>query len=228
MTIRYPAVTLTLLALCVIDGGGPAVLADQAKTGASARRPAIETEDDARKIVLLIRKTFATVHQANVSGNYSVFRDLAAPSVRSSMSLVRLGEYFKPLREQDTDLSRALLTMPKFRKPPAIVKDKFLVLNGYIPGNPSRIDFNLTYQRVGGRWRFVNIAIKPGGAENGAASARSAQPDETRTAARKSPPPLPNKKPSGSAASRTPSTWVTGTTTLEKSRGPASPSGARD
>jgi len=162
--------------------------AEEAKPAQKDRRPAIRTNADARQIVLLIRSTFATVHQANISGNYSVFRDLAAPSLRASMSLVRLGDYFKPLREAKADLSRALLTMPKFSKKPVILKDKFLFLKGYFPGGDNRINFNLTYQRVRGRWRFVNVVIKPKPtAEPSAAS-------ELHKLSRHEPPPLPEPK----------------------------------
>jgi len=167
--------------------------------------------------VLLIRSTFATVHQANVSGNYSVFRDLAAPSLRASMSLVRLGDYFKPLREANADLSRALMTLPKFKKPPTILKDKSLTMRGYFPGGEDRIDFSLTYQRVKGRWRFVNVAIKP---------ARTAEttPDKPATprapkTSESAPPPLPVAKPRQRAQADAPAATgsIERTTTISKS-----------
>jgi hypothetical protein len=214
MVIRLAAF-LTIAAFACIPLSGNEATAQEAKAPPKASQPAIRTKADARRIVLLIRSTFATVHQANISGNYSVFRDLAAPSLRASMSLVRLGDYFKPLREANADLSRALLTMPKFRKPPRILKGKFLVLHGFFPGE-NRIDFNLTYQRVKGRWRFVNVAIKP----EGLADAKPEKPAEPapKTSKRVTPPP-PTAKPRQRAQASAPRSTgsLTRTTTISKS-----------
>jgi len=224
MVIRAAAALLIVAAFACPPFSGDEASAQEAKSPIAASQPAIRTKADARRIVLLIRSTFATVHQANISGNYSVFRDLAAPSLRASMSLVRLGDHFKPLREAKADLSRALLTMPKFRKPPVILREKFLVLEGFFPGGKDRIDFNLTYQRVGGSWRFVNVAIKP--ARLAAAKPeKPAAPPAPKTSERSLPPPpaaKPRQRAEGPApADSTAAPATTGslarTTTIRKS-----------
>ena len=191
----FIAVLLVCLASALLTPETPAFAQEQ-QANAKARKPAIQSDADARRIVRLVRGTFAAVHQANVSGNYAVFRDLAAPSLRSSMSLLDLANYFAPLREQNADLGRALMTLPKFPEKPVILREKFLVLKGYIPGEP-RIAFNFTDQRVRGRWRFVNIAIKPVMAAAAAAAApadRRAKPEAQMKEA--SAPPAPAQRPS--------------------------------
>ncbi len=219
MVIRLAAAVLTVAAFACLAFGGKEAAAEQAKPP-PASQPAIRTDADARRIVLLIRSTFASVHQANISGNYSVFRDLAAPSLRASMSLVRLGDYFKPLREANADLSRALLTMPKFDKPPVILKGKFLVLKGHFPG-ADRIDFDLTYQRVSASWRFVNVAIKPADLADPKPEKPAAAP-APRTSERASPPPpAAGPRPRAQAASPDATGSVARTTTISKSAAPA-------
>ena len=188
----FIAVLLVCLASALLTPETPAFAQEQ-QANAKARKPAIQSDADARRIVRLVRGTFAAVHQANVSGNYAVFRDLAAPSLRSSMSLLDLANYFAPLREQNADLGRALMALPKFPEKPVILRDKFLVLKGYIPGEP-RIAFNFTYQRVRGRWRFVNIAIKPVTAAAAAPADRRAKPEAQMKEA--SAPPAPAQRPS--------------------------------
>lgn len=217
MVIRLAAAFAIIAAFACLPCSGDEASAQEAKSPKAASQPAIRTKADARRIVLLIRSTFATVHQANISGNYSVFRDLAAPSLRASMSLVRLGDFFKPLREVNADLSRALLSMPKFRKPPVILKGKFLVLQGHFPGGKDRIDFNLTYQRVKGHWRFVNVAIRP-------ARLAAAKPEKPgaapapKTSERATPPP-PAAKPRQRARADAPASTgsLARTTTIRKS-----------
>jgi hypothetical protein len=225
--VGRPFASALLLGLaCALLPAADSAVAQQKPGAAKSRQPAIRSDADARRVVRLVRHTFAAVHQANVSGNYSVFRDLAAPSLRSSMSLVRLGDYFKPLREAKADLSRALMTLPKFREKPVILRGKFLVLKGYIPGEP-RLDFDFTYQRGGGRWRFVNIAIKPALAKP-AANAPSGQEPESRKRAsvRQSAPPPPTrrrkKKPESVSAPTTTSALRT-TTISKKAASPDSP-----
>ncbi|RIA47415.1 hypothetical protein BXY53_2494 [Dichotomicrobium thermohalophilum] len=196
--------------------------AQEQQANAKARRPAIRSDADARRIVRLVRETFAAVHQANVSGNYAVFRDLAAPSLRSSMSLLDLANYFAPLRKQKADLGRALLALPKFREKPLIVRNKFLVLKGYIPGQPRRIAFDFTYQRVGGRWRFVNIAIRPVTAKADAATPENKKPQQAGSAtARTVIPPAPSRRPFGQPKkAAAPSGSALQTTTIAKTPSP--------
>lgn len=211
---------IAALLVCLAPALGPAndpAFAQEKRDAAKARQPAIRSDADARRVVRLVRETFAAVHQANVSGNYAVFRDLAAPSLRSSMSLLDLANYFAPLRKQKADLGRALMTLPKFREKPVILRGKFLVLKGYIPGEP-RIAFNFTYQRGGGRWRFVNIAIKPVAAKASASARDGQKPAEPkRAASRTHAPPAPAKRPAAQPGTTAPpATSALRTTTIAK------------
>lgn len=123
-------------------------------------QPAVKTVKDLRGASLLVRNAIIALNQASLTGNYSVFRDLAAPSLRESMTVARLSEYFKPLRDSGVDMSGALLYGPQFRKPPVIIRKKLLWLEGYVPTRPKQIEFKLVYQKVKGKWRFLDVDIR--------------------------------------------------------------------
>jgi len=62
---------------------------------------------------------------------------------------------------------------PQLSQAPGLDKEKgMLHLKGYFPGEPVRIDFELLYQAVNGRWRLFGISVQPGASPDSAASAQ--------------------------------------------------------
>lgn len=109
----------------------------------------------------LIWTTLAAVDHANISGNYSVLRDLSSPSFQANNDAARLTQIFAGLRASGTDLSNVLLLGPTWTAAPAIVTGGLLRLRGYFGLRPTAISFELTYQWVGGRWRLFGVGINP-------------------------------------------------------------------
>ncbi|MFZ4689038.1 MAG: hypothetical protein ACOYLS_07360 [Polymorphobacter sp.] len=109
----------------------------------------------------LIWTTMAAVDHANLSGNYSVLRDLSAPAFQANNDAARLTQIFAGLRASGTDLSNALLLGPTWISAPAIVPGGLLQLQGYFGLRPTAIAFELTYQWVAGRWRLFGVSITP-------------------------------------------------------------------
>ena len=109
----------------------------------------------------LIWTTMAAVDHANLSGNYSVLRDLSAPAFQGNNDAARLTQIFAGLRASGTDLSNSLLLGPTWTAAPAIVPGGLLRLQGYFGLRPTAIAFDLTYQWVGGRWRLFGVGITP-------------------------------------------------------------------
>ena len=72
---------------------------------------------DGPKLRLMIYTMLIAINQANLTGNYSVVRDLAAPGFREANSAARLAEIFAALRQRNLDLSPILLLDPKFVRP---------------------------------------------------------------------------------------------------------------
>jgi hypothetical protein len=112
-------------------------------------------------LIILVRSTIIALHHANITGNYTVLRDLAAPGFQAANSPAQLGQIFANLRSQRIDLAPVVLVTPELVQTPAIGDDGMLKLVGVIPLQPQRIAFQLAFQPVNGFWRPFGIAINP-------------------------------------------------------------------
>lgn len=110
-------------------------------------------------LLALLRGTLAAVNQANVTGNYSVLRDLGAPSFRENYNAAALADRFRAWRDNALDFAAVLLLDAKLSRPPAVGADGVLRLAGYFPTAPLRIGFDLGFEAVGGNWRLATIAV---------------------------------------------------------------------
>jgi len=110
-------------------------------------------------LLALLRGTLAAVNQANVTGNYSVLRDLGAPSFRENYNSAELADRFRPWRENELDFAAILLLDAKLSGAPAIDADGMLRLKGYFPTSPLRVGFDLGFEAVTGNWRLATISV---------------------------------------------------------------------
>lgn len=114
---------------------------------------------DQLELSKLIWNTIAAVDHANLAGNYSVLRDLAAPGFQANNDSARLAEVFASVRQSRIDLSNALLLAPTYSAPPAMIAPDMLRVQGMFGLRPTAITFDLRYQWVAGRWRLFGVAI---------------------------------------------------------------------
>lgn len=112
-----------------------------------------------REISTLIRTTLVALHQANVTGNYTVLRDLGDLSFQNINSSARLGLIFTKLRQARLDLSPAVLTDALMTKKPVIDGNGILRLEGYVPLQPMNIVFTMAFRFEGGRWRLFSLGV---------------------------------------------------------------------
>jgi hypothetical protein len=120
--------------------------------------PAAATELPPPAVLLaLLRGTLSALNQANITGNYSVLRDLGAPAFRDANSSAALADRFRMWRERKLDFAAVLLLDAQLARAPAIGPDGALRLLGHFPTAPLRVDFDLVYQPVGGNWRLAAI-----------------------------------------------------------------------
>lgn len=170
---------LALLALPVSAGTGraqdKAQPAPPAESGAApaAAAPSSEIPDGAA-LSILIRRTLLTLNDANMSGNYSVLRDLAAPGFQTTNNAARLAEIFASIRKLDLDLAPVIYFDPKLVRQPEIDANGMLRLSGFIPTRPQQINFDMLFQKVANRWRLFGIAVNTAPAPDGAVSAAPA------------------------------------------------------
>jgi hypothetical protein len=171
--IRGHWLPMTLLLACATAGASAQGFAAQANSGAkdaTATRPqtspaatpkpaAPPVAPGADQALYLVRSTLLTLNDANRSGNYTVLRDLAAPDFQAKNTSADLVVAFSDLRRRNFDLFSVALLSPKFTTPPALDGNNRLRLAGFFPTRPLQINFDLTFQVVGGQWRLLAISV---------------------------------------------------------------------
>jgi hypothetical protein len=131
----------------------------------------------AESTIVLVRSTLLSLNDALRTGNYTVLRDLAAPSFRDANNAGRLHQIFANLSAQRIDLAAVAILPPKLPQPPSIDQDKRLRIGGYFPGEPVQLNFDLTFEAVGNQWRLFGISVNPvSAAINAPAEPRKAPP----------------------------------------------------
>jgi hypothetical protein len=126
---------------------------------AAQQAPRSATPPDSDSVTILVRTTVVAVHQANITGNYTVLRDLAAPAVQEKNSTADLALTFASLRQQKLDLAPVVLLEPTLTAKPVIDQQNILRLAGTL--TPVPIAFDLAFHNASGSWRWSRIAIKP-------------------------------------------------------------------
>lgn len=124
--------------------------------GLAKNRPSIP---DGYKINLLIRTTIIAVNQANMTGNYSVLRELGAPGFQAANTAAQLAENFAKQRKSKFDLSPILFFDPKLVEKPSIEESGMLRLTGFFATRPQQVNFNLVFEYVDGEWRYFGLGI---------------------------------------------------------------------
>lgn len=147
--------------------------------------------DDLR-LSLMIRNTIIALNQANLTGNYSVLRDMGTPNFQITNSSARLGEVFSTLRARKLDLSPIMFFNPKLIAPPSIQDGQVLRLAGFFPTTPEQVNFDLAFQLFGEQWMLAGIAVNTAPASEGAQASASPAGQPVRTAS-DTPPPSPAK-----------------------------------
>lgn len=107
----------------------------------------------------LTRATLLTLNDANRCGNYTVLRDLAAPDFQAKNTAADLALVFTDLRRRNIDLFAVALLNPQFTPAPALDASGRVRLTGFFPTRPLQINFDLTFQVVGGQWRLFAISV---------------------------------------------------------------------
>jgi hypothetical protein len=143
-------------------------------------------------LVVMIRGTVMALHQANLTGNYSVLRDLGTPVFRENFDQAALTQAFANLRARKVDLSAALLVNPNLSKNPEI-KDGELILSGEFPTQPLQIKFDLRFMQLDGVWRIAGMGVDavPAPGPQAMAAAPSPAPQPVQPPAPKKQPPKP-------------------------------------
>jgi hypothetical protein len=147
----------------LLGPGQSTALAEQVNSKQSPQAPAKaqvagQKIPDDQHLIVLITSTLLALNQANLTGNYSVFRELGAPGFQLSNSAGKLSDAFADLRQRNFDLSPIAVLQPSLVRRPEITSNGMLRLSGFFPTVPERLNFDLIYQRVDDRWLLFGIA----------------------------------------------------------------------
>jgi hypothetical protein len=134
-------------------------------------------------LLILIRATLIALYQANVTGNYTVLRDMAAPGFKQANSTEALAKIFA--NQRHVDFAPILVIQPKLFRKAEITSAGMLRITGFFPTDPERITFDLLFQPVQGRWQLFGISVNtvPSQPESVLEVAPQAAPNETPEAA---------------------------------------------
>lgn len=119
----------------------------------------------------LVRSTFATLNDANLTANYSVLRATAAPDFQARFSADELQSLFQDMRDKHVDLSAALALDLEIEGARFHTGQKILQLRGVVNTKPALMRFGFSYQSIGGKWKLYGLTldfeastVKPGAA----------------------------------------------------------------
>jgi hypothetical protein len=156
------AITSALVVDAVaLDPRGPA------QRATARREPAPDINPQA---LYLVRSTLSALHDANRTGNYSVLRELSAPSFQAAHSAADIAVAFADLRRRGIDLSAALLTQPKLAATQRPEPGKAWQLQGHILAELHRINFDMRFDPVAGHWRLAALTIATADVQQASAS----------------------------------------------------------
>lgn len=116
-------------------------------------------EVDAARAEFMIKNTLIALNHANITGNYTVLRDLGALRFRANNTAARLAEVFAPLRDEGIDLAPIVLFEPQFAAPIDFDELGRLRFVGQFPTRPLRVLFDLAFESSGNRWALSDIAV---------------------------------------------------------------------
>jgi hypothetical protein len=152
------------------------------------------------EISMLIRSALIALHQANVTGNYSVLRDLGASVLQAANTPADLAIQFREFREKRFSLAPTILFDPILDEKPELTTDGRLRLKGHFPTQPQEVIFDLTFLFEGGTWRggtwrlaLISVGSRP--APKAEAEKTDSKPKATDAPAGAAIAPLPRSRP---------------------------------
>jgi hypothetical protein len=100
------------------------------------------------------------VYHANVTGNYTVLRDLFSPQMRERLKASDFAHAFRNAHDRHRDLSFVMHMKPNLKQRPTFSADNRLRLVGYFPTYPLVLFFDLVFLKTEhGDWWNESIVI---------------------------------------------------------------------
>jgi hypothetical protein len=110
-------------------------------------------------LVMFVKNALTALNHGNLTGNYSVLRDLGSEGFRQKNTAADLATAFAKQRQQRFDLSPILVSEPQFTQQPTEVAPGKLKLVGYFPTQPQAVQFAVVYHRTDNGWGIDEIVV---------------------------------------------------------------------
>jgi hypothetical protein len=166
--------------LCFGAGAAKAELGAVYLNQQAPETPSFSPDDP--RLVLMVRNAVIALNQANLTGNYSVLRDLGTPNFQLSNNSARLAEAFASLRQRKIDISPIMFFTPKFASQPSVQEGQILRLTGHFATTPEQVNFDLAFQLQGEQWMLAAIAVSVTPPGDGSQVFAAPSPSAGRTA----------------------------------------------
>jgi len=113
-----------------------------------------------RALEALVKATLLTFNDANVTGNYTVFHAKLSKPFRDQFPVERLERTFREFNKKHIDFD-VIAALKPTHDPAARVDDTGkLLVKGYFPTEPLRLNFDLEFIPSDGEWKLISIQVK--------------------------------------------------------------------
>jgi hypothetical protein len=113
-----------------------------------------------RALEALVKATLLTFNDANVTGNYDVFHAKAAKPFRDQFTPEKLKATFSEFNKKSIDFDIIAAMTPVYVPKAAVDGDGKLIVKGYFPTEPSRLNFELEFIPSDAEWKMIRIYVK--------------------------------------------------------------------
>jgi hypothetical protein len=117
-----------------------------------------------RALEVLVKTSLLSFNDANITGNYAVLHDKLSKPFRQEYPPEKLKEAFKEFSEKNIDIELIAALKPTYEPLPSIDSEGKLMVKGYFPTEPIRVNFNLAFIPSDGEWKLIRLNVKLGAA----------------------------------------------------------------
>ncbi|OFX05424.1 MAG: hypothetical protein A3D94_20980 [Alphaproteobacteria bacterium RIFCSPHIGHO2_12_FULL_66_14] len=115
-----------------------------------------------RPLEALVKSALLSFNDANLTGNYSVFHAKLSKPFRQQYTVEKLKETFKEFNAKSIDIDIVAAMKPTYSPMPAVDGDGKLIVKGFFPTDPTRVNFELGFIPSDGEWKLISLNVKLG------------------------------------------------------------------
>ncbi|MSP76496.1 MAG: hypothetical protein EXR12_10200 [Rhodospirillaceae bacterium] len=115
-----------------------------------------------RSLEALVKSALLSFNDANLTGNYTVFHAKLSKPFRQQFTVEKLKDTFKEFNEKSIDIDIVSAMKPTYGTAPVVDGDGKLIIKGFFPTDPTRVNFELSFIPSDGEWKLISLNVKLG------------------------------------------------------------------